>query len=120
MSKIDKLIKDYSGHTFSSGGETGSDYKTFEKKYKNILKEIADNINANLIDFSKNHYTFSAFIERDDSFAYISISDVRHFNNEWKDNILVRTAKYANDFSGGQNSFTNLKKLEQKIDNTLK
>lgn len=119
MSKIERLIKNYSNLTFSSGSETGADYKTFEKKYKSILKDIADNIGASLIRFSKNHYTFSAFMERDGRLAYISISDVRYFNNEWKDNILVRSAENERDFSGGINGYTTLEKLEDRLDNIL-
>lgn len=41
-------------------------------------------------------------------YAYFSISDVRHFKNEWYDNILLRSAKRLDDFTGGANGFTTL------------
>ena len=119
MSKIDKLIADYADYIFSSGGETGTDYKTFENKYRNILKEIANNIDAKLISFSKNHYTFSAFMERNGNFAYISISDVRNCSNSWRYDILIRRAEHAKDFKGGWNTFTTINTLENSLDQIL-
>lgn len=119
MKKIDKLIKDYDGYVFSSGGSTGTDYKSFQTKYKNILKEIASNIGGELVSFNKNHYEFSAFVEKSGKFAYISISDVRHFSNEWSNRILVRTAKDKKDFSGGMNQYAKLRELEDKLEKVL-
>lgn len=119
MKKINKLISEYSNHTFSSGGTTGPDYKSFERKYRNILKEVAGNIGAELISFSKNHYSFSAFIKKEEKFVYISISDVRHFPNEWQNNILIRTATNEKDYSGGFNQYTTLENLESKLEKML-
>lgn len=119
MDKMQDLIQTYENHQFSSGPTTGLDYETFEERYKKILKDIANNIQAQLIDFNGGHYGFSAFMEKDGKFAYISISDVRSFKNEWKDDILVRTAENDRDFSGGRNTFTNLHKLESRLDKIL-
>lgn len=118
MKKIDNLIKNYKNHQFSSGSSTGSDYKSFETKYRNILKEICKNINVELVKFSKNHYSFSAFMKRDNNYVYLSISDVRG-NNSWKDHILIRTAENDKDYTGGPNQYTILKNLSSKIDEML-
>ena len=102
----------------ASGSEGNVTY--VETEHHKILLDIASNIGANLVSFNKNHYTFSAFMEKGGKFAYISISDVRHFKNEWKDNILVRSAEHERDFSGGRNTFTNLLKLENRLDKVLR
>ena len=119
MKKAQKLIKDYEGFEFSSGGQTGGDYKKFETKLRGVIKSAAEEIDAKLVDFSRNHYECSAFVERDDKFAYISISDVRHFKDNWIDNILVRTAKGTKDYTGGRNNRTTLVNLSEKLDNLL-
>jgi len=119
MNKINKLIKDYENYEFSSGGITGEDYKSFQRKYKNVLKNIAKNINGELINFSGNHYYFSTFVEKDNKYVYISISDVRHFPNNWRKNILFRTAKNKKDYSGGHNQYTTIDNLEEELNKIL-
>ena len=69
-----------------------------------------------LVKVNKNHYEFSAFFkDTDDNYVYFSISDVRYFQNEWYNHILVRTAKHDKDYSGGQNNYTNLENLPIKL-----
>ena len=115
-------LNGYINYTFSSGCYTGEDYKTFERKYINYLKAICNNNNWSLIKFNKNHYCFSAFIKggTENKYVYISISDVRYFNNDWFNHILIRTAKNEVDYKGGFNHYTTLDKLEGKICELLK
>ncbi|MGN0960759.1 MAG: hypothetical protein ACI4PF_01005 [Christensenellales bacterium] len=112
-----KDLEKYLNYEFSSGCFTGEDYKTFERKYTNLLKTICKNNNWSLIKFNKNHYCFSAFIKggTENKYVYISISDVRYFNNDWFNHILIRTAKNEVDYKGGFNYYTTLDKLEGKI-----
>lgn len=120
MDKLNRLMSEYQNHQFTGGGQTGNDYLQFESDFKQLLKGFAKDIDAQLITFNSGHYSFSAFIERKGKFAYIAISDVRHFKNDWRDAILVRTAKSEKDFSGGHNTFSPLTNLEASIDKTLK
>lgn len=121
MSNINKL-KQYINYEFSTGCYTGNDYKTFQTKYINYLKTICKENNWSLIKVNKNHYCFSAFIKggTENKYVYISISDVRYFNNDWYNHILVRTAKNEVDYKGGFNYYTTLAKLEGKICELLK
>ena len=121
MSNINTL-KQYINYEFSTGCYTGNDYKTFQTKYINYLKTICKENNWNLIKVNKNHYCFSAFIKggTENKCVYISISDVRYFNNDWYNHILVRTAKNEVDYKGGFNHYTTLDKLEYKICELLK
>lgn len=115
-------LKQYINFEFSTGCYTGNDYKTFQTKYINYLKTICKDNNWSLIKVNKNHYCFSAFIKggTENKCVYISISDVRYFNNDWYNHILVRTAKNEVDYKGGFNHYTTLDKLEYKICELLK
>lgn len=121
MSNIN-ILKQYINYEFSTGCYTGNDYKTFQTKYINYLKTICKENNWSLIKVNKNHYCFSAFIKggTENKYVYISISDVRYFNNDWYNHILVRTAKNEVDYKGGFNHYTTLDKLECKICELLK
>ena len=121
MSNIN-ILKQYVNYEFSTGCYTGNDYKTFQTKYINYLRKICKENNWSLIKINKNHYCFSAFIKggTENKYVYISISDVRYFNNDWYNHILVRTAKNEVDYKGGFNHYTTLDKLECKICELLK
>lgn len=121
MSNIN-ILKQYINYEFSTGCYTGNDYKTFQTKYINYLRKICKDNNWSLIKVNKNHYCFSAFIKggTENKCVYISISDVRYFNNDWYNHILVRTAKNEVDYKGGFNHYTTLDKLEYKICELLK
>lgn len=114
MAKLTELKK-YLNYEFSSGCYTGEDYKSFQTKYINYLKEMCRNNHWQLVNVGRNHYCFSAFIQSSQNkFVYISISDVRHFSNEWYDHVLIRTAKNEVDYRGGFNHYTTLDRLEVK------
>ena len=121
MSNIN-ILKQYINYEFSTGCYTGNDYKTFQTKYINYLRKICKDNNWSLIKVNKNHYCFSAFIKggTENKCVYISISDVRYFNNDWYNHILVRTSKNEVDYKGGFNHYTTLDKLEYKICELLK
>ena len=121
MSNIN-ILKQYVNYEFSTGCYTGNDYKTFQTKYINYLRKICKENNWSLIKVNKNHYCFSAFIKggTENKYVYISISDVRYFNNDWYNHILIRTAKNEVDYQGGFNHYTTLDKLEYKICKLLK
>ncbi len=120
MANINTL-KQYIGYEFSSGCYTGEDYKSFQTKYINYLKTICNNNNWRLVNVGRNHYCFSAFIKggTENKCVYISISDVRYFNNDWYKHILIRTAKNEVDYRGGFNNYTTLDDLEGTITEML-
>lgn len=114
MAKLAELKK-YLNYEFSTGCYTGEDYKSFQAKYINYLKAMCKENHWQLVNVSRNHYCFSAFIQSSQNkFVYISISDVRYFSNEWYDNILIRTAKNEVDYRGGFNHYTSLEHLVEK------
>ena len=118
MNKLKELEK-YLDYEFSSGCYTGEDYKTFERKYINYLKSICKDTGWELAKVNKNHYEFSAFFLCEDRYIYFSISDVRFWNNEWYNHILIRTAKSETDYTGGQNHYCSLPNLISSIKKLL-
>jgi hypothetical protein len=118
MSNIKELEK-YLNYEFSSGCETGEDYKQFERKYINYLKSMCKENGWKLVNVGKNHYEFSAFLLCEYKYIYLSISDVRFFNNEWYNNILIRTAQSETDYSGGSNHYSTLPTLKFVIQNLI-
>lgn len=116
MAKLNELQK-YINYEFSSGCYTGNDYKTFQTKYIHYLKSICNANHWRLVNVDKNHYCFSAFIKggMENKYVYLSISDVRYFENDWYKHILIRTAENETDYKGGFNRFTTLERLEGKI-----
>lgn len=119
MAKLKDLEK-YLGYEFSSGCYTGDDYKSFQTKYINFLKNMCRNNHWQLVNVGKNHYCFSAFIKSAESkCVYISIPDVRYFSNEWHDHILIRTAENEQDYRGGFNNYTSLDGFEGAVADLL-
>ena len=120
MAKLNDLKK-YIDYEFSSGCYTGEDYKSFQTKYINYLRAMCKENHWELVNVSKNHYCFSAFIKSSENkCVYLSISDVRYFSNEWYSHILVRTAKNEVDYRGGFNNYTTLEKLDNTVARLLK
>lgn len=112
--KVPSKLKDFTKHEFSSGSTTGKDYKQFSRLFKNHLKKILP-AGIDIVTFSNNHYCFSGFLSDGKSFVYFSISDVRYFKNDWYNKILIRTAKHAKDYTGGQNYYTSLDNFVKSV-----
>lgn len=113
--KVTKFIKKWNNFHFSTGSETGDDYKSFQRQYRNVLKAVAVEAGYELYDFIGNHYDFSAILNKGDSFVYVSISDVRFWANEWYTNILYRRMRHATDWTGMENHFSTLENLVANI-----
>ncbi len=120
MAKLSELRK-YLNYEFSTGVYTGDDYKTFQTKYINYLKSLCKENGLIFVNALRNHYYFSAFIKnRENKFIYLSISDVRFFQNEWFNRVLIRTAKNEKDYTGGSNQYYSLPVLQFAIHQLLK
>lgn len=114
MAKLKDLEK-YLNYKFSTGCYTGEDYKTFQTKYINYLRSLCKEQGWQLVNVGRNHYCFSAFLQNNENkYLYISISDVRFWQNEWYNRILIRTAKNEKDYHGGGNNHTTLPELIKK------
>ena len=116
--EVPRTLQGFNNWEFSSGSTTGEDFKIFARLFKKFIMSKLPS-GANLVNFSRGHYFLSGFVEKNGKFAYFSISDVRHFPDEWRKNILVRTAKSEHDYTGGSNCYTTLQDFGQGIKNLL-
>jgi hypothetical protein len=116
--EVPETLRHFVDYRFSSGGVTGSDYKSFQTKYKNFIKK---NLPEGFViaKWNPNHYEFSCVIEHESKYVYVSISDVRYWPNEWFENILVRTMKHDSDWSGGTNQYASIFNLMKKIEKVM-
>lgn len=108
-------LNKYLNHTFESSCYTTEDYLAFQNKYISYLRSLFKQHDFKIIKVMRNHYEFSMFVEVNNTVVYLSISDVRYFQNEWYNHILIRTAKDENDYRGNTNHYTNLPDLIENI-----
>ena len=101
--------------------ETGYDRKSFNRFSQDFKKEINSqlkDIGGEVHVFSKNHFSLSGFIKKDEKLIYFSIDDVRNYNLFDKETIiLIRTAKHDKDYTGGSNSYTNFDAFRKDVEN---
>ena len=111
MAKLQELEK-YLHYTFSTGCDTGEDYKSFQRKYINYLRALCKEHGWELCNPSKGHYEFSVFIRNcEGNYIYVSIPDVRFWKNQWYNHILIRCTRGEKDYHGGGNNYTSLPNL---------
>lgn len=119
MNDIPKNLGGFKIWEFSSGPTTGEDFNIFAKMFKKFIKKNLPE-GSELVSFNKGRYDLFGFIKKSDKFVYFSISDVRHFPNGWLNNILIRTAKSDNDYTGGSNCSTNLENFAISVNGLLR
>jgi hypothetical protein len=103
---------------FTSSTSTGEDFAVFARKFRSYIKKNLPEGSV-LVNFSTGHYELSGFIRKDDKYVYFSISDVRHFPNEWISDVLIRTARDEKDYTGGSNNSTTLKEFRENVSRLL-
>jgi len=107
--KTDKYIN----YTFESSSVKTEEFKSFARAFKGDIKELIQS-DFELVSFSVGHFYISGFLKfnLNGKYIYFSISDVRHFPNQWRTNILVRTAEHEKDYTGGSNNYTTLENFK--------
>lgn len=106
------------------GCYVSKEYNTFQNAFKREIKQIAENIGATLVNFSKGHYDISGFIERNGKYVYFSYSSLLcgdRATPQLKDEnaMFCRTAEHAKDYRGGDNIFTSFETCKSVITKLL-
>lgn len=106
------------------GSYVSKEYNTFQNAFKREMNNIAENIGATLVSFSKGHYDVSGFIERNGKYVYFSYDSSLcgdRATPKLKDGyaMFCRTAKNEKDYRGGYNNFTSFENCESVIDRLL-
>ena len=111
-----KTMSTWLGYKFSTGSFPGEDYLKFQRNARASLKKMAEENGFELFNFSKNHYCFSAVLRKKDSdhFIYVSIQDVRTWQDEWANQVLIRTMAHESDWTGGYNNYCTWDEIGEK------
>lgn len=114
-SELPKSLQPFVDYQFSSGGIAGDDFKSFNTKFRNAVKKLLPD-GYTIHEWHKRHYDCSAVIKTPEgNFVYMSISDVRFWQNEWFRKILYRKMRHEKDWTGLGNHFASLFSLGEEI-----
>lgn len=122
LPRLDKFYKAYQDTGIRDDGSvTSKDFQSFSKKFRNVLKELAESIHAELVSYSTGHYFVSGFMKRNELFCYFSMDVPRGENpiNFDRDVILYRLAESEKDYTGKGNHFCKLKDLQKCMDQIM-
>ena len=111
------LMTDFNNCSGQTHANSSTTWQCFKRDFRSDIRKLLIGV-ATIHSVNYGHWYITMFVklENSDKLVYISISDVRHFKNEWFSNILFRTAKHDKDWTGGGNRYTNLKSLAENID----
>ena len=102
------------------GGYVSKEYNAFQNAFKRVITKMAEDMGARVVTFHKMHYDESAMIERNGKFVYISHSNnLSNRSTPVLHRILIRTARHAEDWTGGANNYANWSQLANEIDRLL-
>lgn len=104
------------GFHFESSSGLTQEFAQFARDFKKHIKSVCSGYE--LVGWNRGHFEVSSFIKNKTTgkFVYFSCSDVRHFSGEWYNDLLVRTAKHDNDWTGGRNNSCELKHILEMVD----
>lgn len=114
--KVEDFINEWSSHHFSTGSYAGEDYMRFQRKYRTLLRSIAEEAGYKLHKFLGNHYCWDVVLQEKNTgaFAYVSIFDVR-VSTKWATDILFRQMEHEKDWTGRCNHFCGLSDLADEL-----
>lgn len=108
MEKTKQLLK----QDFESSSVETEQFRVFSKTFSKEFKEMMGKYNVQNIKISKGHFYLSGFFQTADGrIYYFSLGDVRMKPKE----IMIRTAKDFDDYTGGTNQFIPMDSIETGI-----
>jgi hypothetical protein len=99
---VDNLIS--GEYYFGSGTQNTPQFNEFFNRFKKSFTYQLNKLGASDISFSKGHFYLSGFFKVQDRWIYFSLGDVRTSNND----LLMRTAKGPEDYTGGMNRYVSI------------
>lgn len=106
-----------------AGTYVSREYRNFQTALVREISNYAKAVDATVVSNIKGHYDTSCFVGRNGKFVYISHTsglsrraDGVHIE---LDSFLIRTAGHEKDYTGGNNHYCHLSKLQSMIDKLL-
>ncbi len=108
-----KRLLDWKGNCFESSSQRTPEFTAFARMFCAHIQKQAKENGLEVINFSTGHFYCSGFFKNKNTgkFAYFSISDVRHFQDSWINDVLLRTAEHEKDYTGGSNRSVNIQDI---------
>ena len=106
-----------------AGCYVSREYRNFQTALVREISKYAKAVDAAVVAKTKWHYFTSCFVERNGKFVYINHSSglsrrIGSVRIEL-DSFLIRTARHAEDYTGGTNQYCDLLRLQSMIDRLL-
>ena len=100
------------------------EFNSFQNAFKREMNNIAEEIGATLVSYSKGYYDMSGFFERNGHYAYFHYCNYccggRNVVNLTDNSVMcARTAKNAKDYRGGCNNDVSFDTLKETVDRLL-
>jgi len=108
------FIENWQDVEFESSSSTTPEFRAFATQFRAaIVKEIKPEFI--LEEFNRGHFYVYGFLKhkKTGKYVYFSVSDVRHFMKGWCNDVLVRSAEHAKDYTGGSTRTCELKYFMQ-------
>ena len=98
------------------------EYRRFQTSLVREISKYATTVGAKVVSSSKGYYVTSCFVERNGKFVYLNHSADVRMDDGIKielDSFMIRTARYAKDYTGGINQYCDMQQLQSMIDKLL-
>lgn len=106
-----------------AGSCVSREYRNFQTALIREISKSAKAVNAAVVANTKGHYFTTCFVERGGKFVYISHSSgLSRMSGNVRidlDSFLIRTAAHVKDYTGGQNQYCDLPRLQSMTDRLL-
>lgn len=106
-----------------AGGYVSKEYRQFQTALIREISNYAKAVDAAVVYNIKGHYDTSCFVGRNGKFVYIGhssgLSRMADGVRIELDSFLIRTAGHEKDYSGGNNHYCHISKLQSMIDELL-
>ena len=109
-------IENWLDYPFETSSGLTEEFAAFAKDFKkSLINELAGDFE--LVVYSRGHFEVDCFIKNavTGKFVNLFISDVRHWPNDWYENVVVRTAENEKDYKGGPNNSCRLPDIREHL-----
>lgn len=98
------------------------EYSNFQTALLREISRYAEAVGAVVVSENKGHYYTSCFIERNGKFVYLNHSADMRMDDGIRielGSFMIRTARHAKDYTGGNNQYCDMLQLQSMIDKLL-
>lgn len=123
LSLVEREKREVTRPLADAGCYVSREYRNFQTALVREISKYAKAVDAAVVAKTKGHYFTSCFVERNGKFVYINHSSglsrrIGSVRIEL-DSFLIRTARHAEDYTGGTNQYCDLLRLQSMIDRLL-